>query len=91
MDSLKQDNGSEKKLHSLEGFLEDLNVDITEEEDIAEARREMWGELSARHFLMAAALDTHAALSYVFIRRSMLRHYEKSYTAMPLLAQAHRG
>ncbi len=40
--SLKSDGGSKKPLRSLEGLLEDLNVDITEE-DIAEARREMWG------------------------------------------------
>ena len=32
-----------RPLHSLEGLLEDLNVDITEQ-DIAEARREMWGD-----------------------------------------------
>ncbi len=42
VDSLKPDGGTKKPLHSLEGLLEDLNVDITEE-DIAEARREMWG------------------------------------------------
>ncbi len=42
LDSLKSVGGTKKPLHSLEGLLEDLNVDITEE-DIAEARREMWG------------------------------------------------
>ena len=42
VDSLQEKSGSPKKLHSLEGLLEDLNIDITEE-DIAEARREMWG------------------------------------------------
>ena len=42
VESLKPDNGSKKPLRSLEGLLEDLNVDITGE-DIAEARREMWG------------------------------------------------
>ena len=31
-----------RKLRSLEGLLEDLNLDITEE-DIAQARKEMWG------------------------------------------------
>ena len=31
-----------KKLPSLEGLWEDLNLDITEE-DIAQARKEMWG------------------------------------------------
>ena len=31
-----------KPLHSLEGLLEDLNVDITEQ-DISKARRETWG------------------------------------------------
>lgn len=42
VESLKQDNGPRKPLRSLEGILEDLDIDITEE-DIAEARREMWG------------------------------------------------
>ena len=41
VESLKPD-GTKKPLRSLEGLLEDLNVNITEEE-IAEARREMWG------------------------------------------------
>ena len=40
--SLAESNGPPKPLRSLEGLLEDLNLDITEE-DIAEARREMWG------------------------------------------------
>ncbi len=40
--SLRENNGSPRKLRSLEGLLEDLNVDFTEE-DIAQARREMWG------------------------------------------------
>ena len=40
--SLQENNGSPRKLRSLEGFLEDLNVDFTEE-DIAQSRREMWG------------------------------------------------
>lgn len=44
VESLKPNNGSKKPLRSLEGLLEDLNVDITGE-DIAEARREMWGNL----------------------------------------------
>jgi hypothetical protein len=42
VESLKPNGGPKKPLRSLEGLLEDLNVDITEE-DIAEARREMWG------------------------------------------------
>jgi hypothetical protein len=42
VDSLKPDGGTKKPLRSLEGLLEDLNIDITEE-DIAAARREMWG------------------------------------------------
>lgn len=42
LDSLQADGGAKKPLRSLEGLLEDLNVDITDE-DIAEARREMWG------------------------------------------------
>lgn len=42
VESLKREAGSEKSLRSLEGFLEDLNIDITGD-DIAQARREMWG------------------------------------------------
>ena len=42
VDSLKPAEGATKPLRSLEGLWEDLNIDITEE-DIAEARREMWG------------------------------------------------
>ena len=42
LESLKPERGTKKPLRSLEGLLEDLNVDITEE-DIAQARREMWG------------------------------------------------
>lgn len=41
-DSLKTTKESQKRLRSLEGLCEDLNVEITEE-DIAQARREMWG------------------------------------------------
>ena len=42
VESLKPPGITRKPLRSLEGLLEDLNVDITEE-DIAAARREMWG------------------------------------------------
>jgi hypothetical protein len=43
VDSLREKNGDEKKpLRSLLGLWADLNIHITEE-DIAEARREMWG------------------------------------------------
>ena len=42
VDSLNDKSSARKKLRSLEGLLEDFNVEITEE-DIAEARREMWG------------------------------------------------
>ncbi len=42
VDSLQSDGRTMLPLHSLEGLLEDFNIDITEE-DIAEARREMWG------------------------------------------------
>ena len=42
VESLKPDGSRKKPLRSLEGLWADLNVDITEE-DIAEARREMWG------------------------------------------------
>ena len=40
--SLQPAEGANKPLRSLEGLWEDLNIDITED-DIAEARREMWG------------------------------------------------
>ncbi|MGH9795362.1 MAG: hypothetical protein ACRD5G_11355 [Candidatus Acidiferrales bacterium] len=41
-ESLKKTNGPPKSLRSLEGLWADLDINITEE-DIAEARREMWG------------------------------------------------
>lgn len=40
--SLKEQNGAKKPLRSLRGLWADLNFHVTEE-DIAEARREMWG------------------------------------------------
>jgi len=43
VDSLKEKNGAKNPLHSLRGLWKDLNIHITEEE-IAEARREMWGK-----------------------------------------------
>ena len=42
VDCLKEKNGTKKPGRSLLGLWADLNVHITEE-DIAEARREMWG------------------------------------------------
>jgi EAL domain-containing protein (putative c-di-GMP-specific phosphodiesterase class I) len=42
VDQLKESNGPKKPLKSLLGLWSDLNINITEE-DIAEARREMWG------------------------------------------------
>ena len=42
VDSLKERNGAKKPLRSLLGLWADLNFHVTEE-DIAEARREMWG------------------------------------------------
>jgi len=42
VDSLKAKSGSKKPRRSLLGLWADLSVHITEE-DIAEARREMWG------------------------------------------------
>jgi hypothetical protein len=39
---LKERNGTKMPLRSLLGLWSDLNIHITEE-DIAEARREMWG------------------------------------------------
>jgi hypothetical protein len=41
VDSLKEDNGPKEPRRSLLGLWADLNIHITEE-DIAEARREMW-------------------------------------------------
>jgi hypothetical protein len=42
VESLRKEAGPGKPLRSLEGLWEGLGFDITEE-DIAEARREMWG------------------------------------------------
>jgi len=42
VESLAEKNGPQKPLRSLRGLWADLGIDITEE-DIAEARREMWG------------------------------------------------
>jgi hypothetical protein len=39
---LKEKNSTKKPRRSLRGLWKDLNIEITEE-DIAEARREMWG------------------------------------------------
>ena len=39
---LGETNGPKNPLRSLRGLWKDLNIDITEE-DIAQARREMWG------------------------------------------------
>jgi hypothetical protein len=41
VDSLQQKNGPTKPLRSLRGLWKTFNIEITEEE-IAEARREMW-------------------------------------------------
>jgi hypothetical protein len=41
VDSLQQKNGTTKPLRSLRGLWKTFNIEITEEE-IAEARREMW-------------------------------------------------
>ena len=42
VDSLNERNGTKAPLKSLRGLWKDLNIEITETE-IAEARREMWG------------------------------------------------
>ena len=42
VDSLSEPNATNQPRRSLRGLWKDLNVQITEE-DIAEARREMWG------------------------------------------------
>ena len=45
VDHLKRQNGPTKSLRSLLGLWADLNIHITEE-DIAEARREMWANFA---------------------------------------------
>lgn len=42
VDSLKEKNGAKEPLRSLLGLWADLNFHVTDK-DIAEARREMWG------------------------------------------------
>jgi len=42
VEGLKEKDGAQKARRSLRGLWKDLNIEITEE-DIAEARREMWG------------------------------------------------
>jgi hypothetical protein len=42
VDILKSQDGGPKPLRSLRGLWKDLNISIAEE-DIAQARREMWG------------------------------------------------
>ena len=42
VDSLKEKDAAKEPLRSLEGLWADVDIHITEE-DIAEARREMWG------------------------------------------------
>jgi hypothetical protein len=42
VESLKKNDEPRRPLRSLEGLWADVGIDITEE-DIAEARREMWG------------------------------------------------
>ena len=42
VESLKEKDGPREPLRSLRGLWADLGIEITEE-DIAEARREMWG------------------------------------------------
>ena len=42
VDTLSKEGDAPKKLRGLEGIWEDLNLEITDE-DIAQARREMWG------------------------------------------------
>jgi hypothetical protein len=68
VESLQQNGAPGKPLNGFEGLLESCNVQITEE-DIAEARREMWGQFSPRRELMSAVLDTHTALWSVFDRK----------------------
>ena len=42
VDSLNEKNGTTERRRSLRGLWKDLNIQITEE-DITQARREMWG------------------------------------------------
>ncbi len=60
VDSLRKKDRAKKPLHSLRGLWRDFNIEITEK-DIAEARREMWGNFPRERLLMSAVLDTHAA------------------------------
>lgn len=53
--TLRLENGEKPPLRSLLGLWEDLNIHITDE-DIAEARREMWGNFP-RDFPPDAARD----------------------------------
>jgi hypothetical protein len=46
---LEQKEAAPQPRRNLYGILVDLNVNITEE-DIAEARREMWGNFPREHF-----------------------------------------
>jgi PIN domain nuclease of toxin-antitoxin system len=73
VDFLKEKNGSAKPRRSLRGLWKHLNIHITEE-DITEARREMWGN-SARDIswwpVMPPVLDTHAAIWYLLDAKNL--------------------
>ena len=51
VESLHKKDGSDKPLHNLRGLWADLGIEISEE-DIAQARREMWGD-----FPQACSID----------------------------------
>ena len=61
---LKEKNGAKKPLRSLPGLWKDLDIHITEE-DIAEARREIWSNFPPGPALMSAVLDTQTAICYL--------------------------
>ena len=64
VESLREKKGANQPLKSLYGLWADLGVEISEK-DIADARREMWGTFPAGVLLVAAVLDTHAAVWYL--------------------------
>ena len=64
------------------GLWADLNIHITEE-DIAEARREMWGNFPRDIKLMSAVLDTHTVLWYLLENSSELSAVARKQLKMP--------
>src|SRR5208282_1159430 len=61
VDFLKEKNGTKKPLRSLLGLWADLNFHVTGE-DIAEARREMWGSFLVTSSYERGARYSHCAM-----------------------------